>query len=69
MDDEICRNITAKRLSVYASNSGFRYCELGVTLFDADGQIRDEVKYNDLAQHGFRETGQPLPELPPQPLS
>jgi adenine-specific DNA-methyltransferase len=40
---------------------GFRYCELGVTLFDADGQIREEVKYNDLAQHVyFIETGQPL---------
>jgi len=40
---------------------GFRYCELGATLFDADGQIREEVKYNDLAQHVyFIETGQPL---------
>jgi len=42
--------------------SGFRFCELGATLFDADGQIREEVKYNDLAQHVyFIETGQPLP--------
>jgi len=42
---------------------GFRYCELGVTLFDGDGQIREEVKYNDLAQHVyFVETGQPLPQ-------
>jgi adenine-specific DNA-methyltransferase len=42
---------------------GFRYCELGATLFDADGQIREEVKYNDLAQHVyFIETGQPLPQ-------
>ena len=41
---------------------GFRYCELGVTMFDADGQICEEVKYNDLAQHVyFIETGQPLP--------
>lgn len=40
---------------------GFRYCELGATLFDGDGQIREEVKYNDLAQHVyFLETGQPL---------
>jgi len=40
---------------------GFRYCELSTTLFDADGQIREEVKYNDLAQHVyFIETGQPL---------
>jgi len=42
---------------------GFRYCELGVTLFNADGQIREEVKYSDLAQHVyFIETGQPLPQ-------
>jgi adenine-specific DNA-methyltransferase len=42
---------------------GFRYCELGATLFDADGQIREEVKYNDLAQHVyFIESGQPLPQ-------
>jgi adenine-specific DNA-methyltransferase len=47
---------------------GFRYCELGATLFDADGQIREEVKYNDLAQHVyFIETGQPLPNPPPFP--
>jgi site-specific DNA-methyltransferase (adenine-specific)/adenine-specific DNA-methyltransferase len=40
---------------------GFRYCELGATLFDANGQIREEVSYNDLAQHVyFVETGQPL---------
>lgn len=42
---------------------GFRYCELGVTLFDPNRQIREEVKYNDLAQHVyFIETGQPLPQ-------
>jgi adenine-specific DNA-methyltransferase len=41
---------------------GFRYCELGATLFDASGQIREEVTYTDLAQHVyFVETGQPLP--------
>jgi adenine-specific DNA-methyltransferase len=42
---------------------GFRYCELGTTLFDPNRQIREEVKYNDLAQHiYFIETGQPLPQ-------
>jgi site-specific DNA-methyltransferase (adenine-specific)/adenine-specific DNA-methyltransferase len=42
---------------------GFRFCELGATLFDGDGQIRAEVKYSDLAQHVyFVETGQPLPK-------
>lgn len=49
---------------------GFRYCELGTTLFDAAGQIREEVKYDDLARHVyFIETGQPLPDLSPQPPS
>jgi len=47
---------------------GFRFCELGVTLFDPNRQIREEVKYNDLAQHVyFVETGQPLPIPPPFP--
>ncbi len=47
---------------------GFRYCELGATLFDADGQIREEVKCNDLAQHVYLiETGQPLPNPSPRP--
>ncbi len=42
---------------------GFRYCELGATLFDHQGQIRDEVTFADLAQHVFfTETGEPLPQ-------
>jgi adenine-specific DNA-methyltransferase len=42
--------------------SGYRFCELGTTLFDPTGQIRPEVKYADLAQHVyFIETGSPLP--------
>lgn len=41
---------------------GFRYCELGPTLFDANGQIRPDVSFADLARHVFfTETGQPLP--------
>lgn len=41
---------------------GFHFCELGQTLFEASGQIRPEVKFNDLAAHVFfTETGQPLP--------
>lgn len=44
---------------------GFRYCELGATLFDPAGQIRDEVSYLDLAQHVyFIESGAPLPAVP-----
>ncbi len=62
MEKEICENITAKRLYL-PKNSGFRYCTLGETLFDADGQIRREVTFEDLARHVyFTETGQPLPE-------
>jgi site-specific DNA-methyltransferase (adenine-specific)/adenine-specific DNA-methyltransferase len=41
---------------------GFRFCELGPTLFDANGQIRPDVSFPDLARHVyFTETGQPLP--------
>lgn len=32
---------------------GFRFCELGETLFDADGQIRSSVTFKDLAHHVF----------------
>lgn len=79
MDKDICKNITFKRLksaiSGYSSNQkdnhidisglggGFSFCELGQTLFDAEGQIRDEVSYNELARHiYFCETGEPLPK-------
>ena len=48
---------------------GFRYCELGETLFNAQGQIRKEVAFEDLARHVyFTETGQPL-DLTPRPPS
>ncbi|MFZ5882525.1 MAG: site-specific DNA-methyltransferase [Chloroflexota bacterium] len=47
---------------------GFRYCTLGETLFDAAGQIRSEVTFEDLARHVyFVETGQPLP-IPRSPF-
>jgi adenine-specific DNA-methyltransferase len=80
MDNNIAQKVTTERLrrvsQGYTYNAekqaglggGFRYCELGVTLFDPNRQIRDEVKYNDLAQHVyFIETGQPLPIPPPFP--
>ena len=45
-------------------SGGFSYCELGPTLFNAQGQIREEVGYHELAQHVFfTETGEPLPEM------
>lgn len=79
MDTNIAPNITAERLKRVISGfgeaqglgAGFRFCELGATLFDPAGQIRVEVKYEDLAQHiHFIETGSPLPrvENPQYPL-
>jgi site-specific DNA-methyltransferase (adenine-specific)/adenine-specific DNA-methyltransferase len=48
---------------VPALGGGFRYCELGPTLFDARGRIREEVTFEELARHVyFVETGEPLPE-------
>ncbi|MBM3327616.1 MAG: site-specific DNA-methyltransferase [Calditrichaeota bacterium] len=42
---------------------GFRYVELGPTLFDAEGRIRPEITYAELAHHiHFTETGEPLSE-------
>jgi len=47
----------------WQGGGGFRYCELGATLFDHQGQIRNEVTFADLAQHVFfTETGEPLPQ-------
>ena len=79
MEPSIAAPITAERLKRVISGSekrkglggGFRFCELGATLFDPTGQIRPEVKYEDLAQHiHFIETGSPLPrvENPQYPL-
>jgi hypothetical protein len=74
LKEDICRT-SAKRLSsvtngysdskeqIAGLGGGFRYCTLGTTLFGADGQIRDEVKFDDLARHVFFiETGEPLPK-------
>jgi site-specific DNA-methyltransferase (adenine-specific)/adenine-specific DNA-methyltransferase len=48
--------------SVVGIGGGFRYCELGPTLFDQFGQIRSDVSFADLARHiFFTESGQPLP--------
>jgi adenine-specific DNA-methyltransferase len=75
MDENICRNVTAERLKrvcngytkpngeqVEGLGGGFRYCELGEPLFGADGSIRREVRFHDVARHVFfTETGEPLP--------
>ena len=72
MDDDICENVTAKRLNtvikgkagkqpVKALGGGFRYCTLGVPLFDEHGKINKSVKFSDLAAHVFfSETGTPI---------
>jgi site-specific DNA-methyltransferase (adenine-specific)/adenine-specific DNA-methyltransferase len=41
---------------------GFRFCELGPTLFDSLGQIQSDITFFDMARHVFfTDTGQPLP--------
>ncbi len=46
-----------------ADGFGFRYCRLGEPLFDAEGRIREEVTFEELAHHiFFTETGEPLPQ-------
>ncbi len=75
MEAKISRNITAERLKRVAQGyenakgekieglgGGFRYCELGEPLFDERGQIRESVRFAELARHVyFTETGEPLP--------
>ncbi len=75
MESRIARDITSERIrrvaegytnakgeKVEGLGGGFRYCELGEPLFDAHGQIRDSVRFGELARHVyFTETGEPLP--------
>ncbi len=61
----------AKKEKVPGLGGGFRYCELGAPLFDEAGQIRESVKFGELARHVyFTETGEPLPRerVPNSPL-
>lgn len=52
-----------KQEQIPALGGGFRFCELGETLFNADGTIREAVTFDDLARHVFFvTTGEPLPE-------
>lgn len=71
MDKNICSNITAQRLSRIVSGygnvpglgSGFRFCQLGETLFGAEGHITSSISFIDLARFVyFKETGSPLPD-------
>jgi adenine-specific DNA-methyltransferase len=75
MEEKIAREVTAERVRRVAEGyknakgeqipglgGGFRFCELGEELFDGRGQIRESVKFADLARHVyFVETGEPLP--------
>lgn len=72
MDETICRDVTAQRIRKAIAGygdtpglgGGFRYCELGPTLFDAEGKIREDVAFRELARHVFfTETGEPLPKV------
>jgi hypothetical protein len=71
----IARKITAERVrrvvgghqdakgeAVPGLGGGFRFCELGDSIFDVGGRVRDNVRFADLARHVyFTETGEPLP--------
>ena len=78
MKDQIATTVTAERLRrvingynkrgdetrpVEGVGNGFRFCKLGVPLFDEFGDIASEVKFEDLAAHiFFSETGVPIPK-------
>jgi DNA modification methylase len=73
MEENIARDVTAPRIrraiEGYGGGkplgSGFRYCKLSHPIFDADGQIHEEVRFADLAAHVFfTETGEPIPKRP-----
>lgn len=77
MDKTIAETITSSRLTkvikgyhpsesneqtVPGLGGGFRYCRLGVPLFNEFGDIDGEVSFPDLAAHVFfAETGAPIP--------
>jgi len=77
MEEDIARNVTAERLRrviagydkgrapskpVEGLGGGFRFCRLGVPLFDEFGDVAEAVTFPDLAAHiFFSETGVPIP--------
>jgi len=71
MDERIARDVTSQRLQkaveghgdTAALGGGFRYCKLGQPLFDEGGNIRESVRFPELAAHVFfTETGAPIPK-------
>lgn len=72
MDANICEKVTSLRLTRCINGyndfqplgGGFRFCELGEPLFDADGSINKAVTFKELAHHiFFIATGEPLPPV------
>lgn len=75
MDPAIARPVTAERVrrvaqgytnakqeAVPGLGGGFRYCTLGASLFDGEGQLSAELSFEALAHHlYFTEFGEPLP--------
>lgn len=76
MDSKISRNVTTERLrrvcigytkqddmKVDGLGGSFHFATLGNPLFDERGNIRNTVRFPDLARHVyFTETGEPLPK-------
>jgi len=70
MMPDIAINVTAERIKrvingvadLQPLGGGLRFCNLGETLFNSQGQIADSVTFKDLAHHVFFiATGEPLP--------
>ncbi|MGA2286805.1 MAG: site-specific DNA-methyltransferase [Dehalococcoidia bacterium] len=70
IEESICQAVTAQRLTrvvqghndIPALGGGYRYCRLGVPIFDETGNIRAGVSFSELATHVyFAETGEPIP--------
>jgi len=68
IDKGISDTVTRRRLEAVTSNkssndAGFRFCTLGESLFDADGNVNAVVTFPDLAAHVFFcDTGSPIPK-------
>lgn len=64
--ERVCNGYTdAKGNAVAGLGSGFRYCRLGRTLLDEQGNINGDVPFADLARYVYLlETGVPVPTRP-----
>ena len=78
IDPEIATEVTRQRLEKVSAGyidskgnqieglgSGFRFCRLGRTLLDENGNINGDVPFTDLARYVYLiETGVPIPKRP-----